>query len=37
MRDLMDGGMWGMGTGSLILLAFIVLVFAILVAYIFFR
>ena len=37
MQDMMDGGMWAMGTGGLILLALIVLVFAVLVAYIFLR
>jgi len=33
----MDGGMWGMGTGGLILLILIVLVFVALVKYVFFR
>ena len=33
----MDGEMWGMGTGGLILLILIVLVFVALVTYVFFR
>ncbi len=33
----MDGGMWGMGIGELILLILIVLVFALLVKFVFFR
>ena len=37
MPNMMDGGMWGMGTGGLILLILIVLVFAALVKYVFFR
>jgi hypothetical protein len=37
MQNMMDGGMWGMGTGGLILLILIVLVFAALVKYVFFR
>lgn len=37
MEHMMDGGMWGMGIGWLILLIVIVLVFAALVKYVFFR
>jgi hypothetical protein len=37
MEHMMDGGMWGMGAGGLILLVLIILVFAALVKYIFFR
>jgi len=34
---MMDGGMWSMGIGRLILLIALVLVFAALVKYVFFR
>jgi hypothetical protein len=37
MEHMMDGGMWGMGIGGLIVLILIVLVFAALVKYVFFR
>jgi len=37
MEQMMDGGMWGMGTGGLILLILIALVFAALMKYVFFR
>ena len=37
MDQMMDGGMWGMGIGELILLILIVLVFAALVKFVFFR
>ena len=37
MQNMMDGGMWGMGIGELILLVVLVLLFAALVKYIFFR
>ncbi len=37
MEHMMGGGMWGMGTARLILLVLIVLVFAALVKYVFFR
>jgi hypothetical protein len=37
MEHMMDGGMSGMGIGRLILLILIVLVFAVLVKYVFFR
>lgn len=37
MQNMMDGGMWGMGTGRLILLILIALAFAALVKYVFFR
>lgn len=37
MQNMMDGGMWGMGIGRLILLIALVLVFAALVKYVFFR
>jgi hypothetical protein len=37
MQNMMDGGMWGMGIGGLILVIVIVLVFAALVKYVFFR
>jgi hypothetical protein len=34
---MMDGGMWGMGAGGLILLVLLVLVIAALVKYVFLR
>jgi hypothetical protein len=34
---MMDGGMWGMGIGGLIVVILIALVFAALVMYVFFR
>ena len=37
MEHMMDGGMWGMGAGRLILLILFVVVFALLVKYVFFR
>jgi hypothetical protein len=37
MQNMMDGGMWGMGAGGLILLVLLVLVIAALVKYVFFR
>lgn len=37
MREMMGGGMWGMGIGSLIVLIVLVLVIAALVKYVFFR
>jgi hypothetical protein len=37
MDHMMDGGMWGMGIGELILLILIGLVFAALVKFVFFR
>jgi hypothetical protein len=37
MDQMMDGGMWGMGIGELILLMLIVLVFVALVKFVFFR
>ena len=37
MEHVIDSGMWGMGTGRLILLILIVLVFVALVKYVFFR
>jgi len=37
MDPMMDGGMWGMGIGELILLILIVLVFVALVKFVFFR
>ena len=37
MRNMMDGGMWGMGIGGLIALVVIALVIAALVKYVFFR
>ena len=37
MHNMMDGGMWSMGIGGLILLIVLVLVIAALVKYLFFR
>ncbi len=37
MQNMMDGGMWGMGIGGLILLIVLVLVTAALITYVFFR
>jgi hypothetical protein len=37
MQNMMDGGMWGMGIGGVILLIVVVLVVAALVKYVFFR
>lgn len=37
MQNMMDGGMWGMGFGGLILLIVVLLVIAALVKYVFFR
>jgi hypothetical protein len=37
MENMMDGGMWGMGVGGVILLILLVLVIAALVKYVFFR
>jgi len=37
MDNMMDGGMWGMGVGGVILLVLVVLVIAALVKYVFFR
>jgi hypothetical protein len=37
MQDMMDGGMWGMGTGGLLVVILLVLVIAALVKYVFFR
>jgi hypothetical protein len=37
MDQMMSGGMWGMGVAGVILLALIVLVFAALVKFVFFR
>jgi hypothetical protein len=37
MQNMMDGGMWGMGAGGLILLVLLVLVIAALVKYVFLR
>jgi len=36
-QPMMDDGIWGMGAGGLIILILIVLVFAVLVAYVFCR
>jgi hypothetical protein len=37
MQNMMDGGMWGMGVGGVVLLILVVLVMAALVKYLFFR
>jgi hypothetical protein len=37
MQTMMDGGMWGMGIGGLIVLIVLLLVIAALVKYVFFR
>ena len=37
MRNMMDGGMWGMGIGGLIVLIVLVLIIAALVKYLFLR
>lgn len=37
MQNMMDGGMWGMGIGGLILLIVLVLVIAALAKYLFLR
>jgi hypothetical protein len=37
MQNMMDGGMWGMGTGGLLVVILLVLVIAALVKYVFFR
>jgi len=37
MQNMMDGGMWGMGVGGVVLLILVVLVMAALVKYVFFR
>jgi hypothetical protein len=37
MQNMMDGGMWGMGIGGVVLLIVVVLVVAALVKYVFFR
>lgn len=37
MQNMMDGGMWGMGVGGVLLLILVVLIVAALVKYLFFR
>jgi hypothetical protein len=37
MQNMMDGGIWGMGVGGVVLLILVVLVMAALVKYLFFR
>ena len=37
MQTMMDGGMWGMGIGGLVILILLVLIIAALVKYVFFR